>query len=285
MAESQNRGYCITILEGDGMGAVSSVVYPPQEVPPPITSNSKPQEGKRGAPYRFHGEGLVYDETSTRHEKEIEEQTKRDARDETRLYVEKIALFVGFFGLVGLLVTLYLTRVATNAAIEAVQAARTSAQADIASARAWIAFKMWKDVGVMKESRRFFGILVQKNVGTTPATNVSTKAGTFFVPGPALPGAEAWQPVFEGCPEEGVGDMGVVEANGEWVINIVGDQLTDEQMNMVQNREGRVFVHFCTTYRDLISPQEERITEGVFYWPPWHGLDLMMVYSEYFRMK
>lgn len=74
-------------------------------------------------PYRFRTGGLFRYENPDRHEKDVDEQAKRDARDESRLRVEKRVFWVGLFGLFGLLYTLCLTRVATNAATDQAKAA------------------------------------------------------------------------------------------------------------------------------------------------------------------
>lgn len=130
-------------------------------------------------PYRFRAEGPVRYENSDHHEKEIQEQAKRDARDETRLRVEKGVFLVGVLGIGGLLYTLYLTRVATNVATEAANAAKQQVivmqQQVVAAERPWIS----ADVGLIEPLRTRGGVVevrvFLKNVGRSVATEVRVK--------------------------------------------------------------------------------------------------------------
>jgi hypothetical protein len=88
---------------------------PRQDVPPAVDSNGNAEESQVSIPYRFRVERFFRYENPDHHEKEIQEQAKRDARDKARLRVEKDALWVGLFGLAGLLFTLRETHISTDA--------------------------------------------------------------------------------------------------------------------------------------------------------------------------
>lgn len=100
-----------------------------------IATENKAAEDYWNMPYGFHGQPLKYYANPNEHEKAIKDHIERDTRDKTRLCVEKWALVVGFFGLMGLVYTLRETIEATRAAI---QQARIAQQQLTLSERPWI---------------------------------------------------------------------------------------------------------------------------------------------------
>lgn len=126
-------------------------------------------------PYRFRVKGFFRYEDPGRHEKEIQEQAKRDARDKARLRVEKDVFWVGLFGLVGLLFTLAQTRISTEA---------VKKQFEL-SERPWVSVDLVAIRPLVFEGDSIASVWVQfamKNLGHSPAHSAQLRFQVVEVP-------------------------------------------------------------------------------------------------------
>lgn len=154
------------------------------------------------------------------------------------------------------------------------------ADASIASTAAWIAVESWDYKGIQKDHAVFQVVL--KNVGKTPATNVTTGWEFLFSKGQDLTilKRDPWQ-----CPETS-SSPGIVPPDKTWVTFVNTPVFPAEQLKMLERKEARVFIHGCAKYHDVLS-DKERITQiGVFYPPLLNDTGKNLgIYAPYSRMK
>lgn len=162
------------------------------------------------------------------------------------------------------------------------EATKVAADAEVAAVAAWIVVDSWAYEGIEKNQARFK--LVLKNVGKIPATGAKAAWEFSFLPTKDLnliPRRDAYQ-----CPKSGVSPA-IIPPDKTWANDIGSPSLTAEQAKIVTDRAGMIFIHGCVTYRDVLSPEKERITEFSVIYPSLKtdGVDNLTIYEPYTRMK
>lgn len=161
------------------------------------------------------------------------------------------------------------------------QSSKVQADAAIAATTAWIVLNTAKYKGI-DQGRIIFEIEF-KNIGKTPALAVHTGWEAWFLEGQeltAIPKIEAYQ-----CPDDGP-TPGTITPD-EIVAVKVGRSFTEVQLNKVAERKGRIVLHGCAQYHDLLS-KNERITEIAVFYPPALSIsagESVGIYDPYDRMK
>lgn len=157
---------------------------PPQQVPPSIASQDHTQGSGDPSPHEplsRVGVGRPVGSISPTEEAEARAQ-RAEYRDERRLWVEKIALVLGFFGIIGLLLTLYESRLATEAALQSLDTARRQMEL---SERPWVTAEvaLTRPIAFIEGYARDGGVEVTvKNVGHSVATDVLVAAEVMLYP-------------------------------------------------------------------------------------------------------
>lgn len=161
---------------------------------------------------------------------------------------------------------------------------KVSADAAAAATAAWITLQSFEYVRTDQDKAVFKVVL--KNVGNTPATEVKSSWEFAIMQAPDLalvPKINAWQ-----CPEGG-SSPAIVSPDGEWETYVSSPSYTPAQLKMVANRIGRIFIHGCAQYHDVISPKKERVTELAVIYPTLSsnlGTEISVSsYHPYMRMK
>lgn len=211
-----------------------------------------------------------------RQEEQYESNQKRqEAREKWKFRLEvATALFVG--------ITVIINWYIWSEMKKSSDATKVTAEAGVAATAAWIVVDNWAYEGIEKDRARFK--LVLKNVGKIPATGAKAAWEFSFLPSKDInlvPKREAYQ-----CPKSGVSPA-IVPPDRSWVNNIGSPPLTAEQSRIVTDRMGMIFIHGCATYRDVLSPEKERITEFAVIYPSLNaGSEAnVSIYEPYTRMK
>lgn len=200
-------------------------------------------------------------------------QNKQDAREKRKIIIERITIFFVFCSLV---VNVYMW----TEMRKTTEATKLSADAAAASTAAWIVLESWGYKGIEQEQAIFNVIL--RNVGKTPATEVKTVWEFAFMPTAdikLIPKFDAYQ-----CPKGGVSPA-IVAPDEKWENTVKTPLLTPEQLKMATNHVGRIFIHGCVIYHDVLSPHKERITEIAAIYPSINTGKDFSIYDPYNRMK
>lgn len=204
-------------------------------------------------------------------------QKKQDRREKWKIILEGLTVLFVFGSMV---VSLYMW----NEMRKATESATLSADAAAASTAAWIALQSFTYEG-MEEDKFVFKVIF-KNVGKTPATEVKSGWEFHFMPAPdfkLVPQISPWQ-----CPKHKSGPA-IVPPDGTWITMVKTSKYTAEQIKSVDNRIGRVFIHGCAIYRDVLSTNKDRITEVAFIYhsmnPELDTGSSLTIYDAYNRMK
>lgn len=143
------------------------------------------------------------------------------------------------------------TKGLAKTAAEQAIAAKTSAEAEAATTRAWIAvqgFPPWKavDQQTLHIEANF------KNAGKTPA--IDANAGFEF-----RYSADHVMPKFRGCPKF-TDHYGTMSADQQ--IQLRRDhRLHPEELKAIVDHRASIYVHGCFQYRDVLKSKEPRLTE------------------------
>lgn len=162
------------------------------------------------------------------------------------------------------------------------EATKVAADAEVAAVAAWIVVDSWTYKGIEKDRARFKMVL--RNVGKIPAIGAKAAWEFSFLPTKDLnliPRRDAYQ-----CPKSGVSPA-IIPQDKTWENDIGSPPLTEEQAKTVTDRVGMIFIHGCATYRDVLSPEKERVTEFAVIYPSLKtdGVDNLTIYEPYTRMK
>lgn len=230
---------------------------PIQEAPNPTSGERDPQKDEGGFPpdnrpdfYLYH---LLQQYSTGQREQERREQS-RDTVDRQRLKVEKIAAWIGFAGILGLLFNLCETRRSVNVAIK-------NARLD---QRAWV---LPNDVITPTEYKEGvplrFGVRLL-NTGKTPALNVKTLVG-----GITWPRGQPFRIEYEDAPWASPGrSIGTLLPSTPAVATAEPTPITKRQLEALQNKVTVLYLYgevsyddvfnvsHCTSFCFMISPNE-----------------------------
>lgn len=137
---------------------------------------------------------------------------------------------------------------------DATEASKESADAAIASVRAWIAPSGWETTGDPMD-RKYPIVMKFKNVGHTLANDI---VGYFeFRPLPSSVPA----PKFKRCPSDIVEKMLPINANEEFSFNEIVPKFPVDKESLFKTGRGSLYIHGCIKYRDVLNPHVVHVTE------------------------
>jgi hypothetical protein len=203
-------------------------------------------------------------------------QKRQETRDKWKFRLEIATLAFVF-------ITVVINWYIFNEMSKTTKANTLSADAAAASTAAWIVVEDFTYKGITEDMADFQ--IAFKNVGKTPALDAAAGFEFVFIPGvPWLTDVPRYQP-FE-CPKTYV-NMGIVSPEKPWGIkDLRSNPLTIGQIKMINARAGKIFIHGCAKYRDILTDRE-RITEVGGFFPgrldPSHTA--VSIYSPYNRLK
>ncbi len=171
------------------------------------------------------------------------------------------------------------TKTIAEAARHQAETAKILADSSSASTAAWIVTDTW-DYKIEKD--RIVFEMGYKNVGKTAA--IDTKFGMEFtlIEGPNLGKIPLYAP-FQ-CPPMNA-SPGILPPNERVINKITNKPYSVDQLRLIADGKGKIFIHGCIIYRDVISDRE-RITEiGVTYVSKDRPNSPFIIYAPYNRMK
>ncbi|HEY3306518.1 MAG TPA: hypothetical protein VGL70_23605 [Candidatus Binatia bacterium] len=189
--------------------------------------------------------------------KDEEWQKKQERFWERQICCAKVLNWITIFGTVAAFGGLYILHGTLQVSERAADAAKEAADAAAASTAPWIVADIAEYRGVVSNEAVFYVVL--KNVGRLPALEASAGWEITVVPMDELPTYKAWA-----CPKAGPSPA-IVPVEKPWKIYI-SKPLNTLQMKMLASRTGRIFLHGCATYRDVLTTRD-RITELAFFYP------------------
>jgi hypothetical protein len=183
---------------------------------------------------------------------------------------------IAIFAVIGAWIAALVAGIQSYEMIKTTKANELAANAAAAATAAWIIFEAAEYRG-MTGNRAIFYVAL-KNVGKTPALDASTGWEVTVLPMDKWPTYKDWA-----CPEK-TSSPAIVPVEFPWK-NDIGRPLNQLQMKMLASKIGRIFLHGCATYRDVLT-KRERITELAFFYPldTWED-QRMGIYPPYNRMK
>ena len=166
-------------------------------------------------------------------------------------------------------------------------ATKLAADAAVAATAAWITLERFLVTGIEKDKINFNVIF--KNNGKTPALDVQVGFELTFT-APIGPQDQDHFPKYEPyqCPKPSF-NPGIIPPDKTW-SNVISTsdfyKFSPEEIEMINARTGRAFLHVCATYRDVLS-DKERVTEVGGYYPasPNPADMSIAVYHPHSRMK